>query len=147
MSNVHYSGFPKHLQTKSSLHISICQSKLKHKYLTLDTLYIRKSLNKLQRSGQAWGSKTCKKNNSKILIAIYLCNIYIIQLKFCQSIFKDPWCSGQDIRLLIWRSCVRIPAPIRYFSISFSKMRQDLNKSLKIKSLAYCQSRVRIITL
>mgnify|MGYP006975554667 CR=1 FL=1 len=37
-SNVHYSGFPKHLQTKSSLHISICQSKLKHKYLTLDTL-------------------------------------------------------------------------------------------------------------
>ena len=52
-SNVHYSGFPKHLQTKSSLHISICQSKLKHKYLTLDTLYIRKSLNKLQRSGQA----------------------------------------------------------------------------------------------
>ena len=39
-SNVHYSGFPKHLQTKSSLHISICQSKLKHKYLTLDTLYM-----------------------------------------------------------------------------------------------------------
>ena len=38
-SNVHYSGFPKHLQTKSSLHISICQSRLKHKYLTLDTLY------------------------------------------------------------------------------------------------------------
>ena len=39
-SNVHYSGFPKHLQTKSSLHISICQSKLKDKYLNLDTLYL-----------------------------------------------------------------------------------------------------------
>ena len=39
MSNVHYSGFPKHLQTKSNLHISISQSKLKHKYLSLDTLY------------------------------------------------------------------------------------------------------------
>ena len=39
MSNVHYSGFPQHLQTKSNLHISISQSKLKHKYLPLDTLY------------------------------------------------------------------------------------------------------------
>ena len=39
MSNVHYSGFPKHLQTKSNLHISISQSKLKHKCLPLDTLY------------------------------------------------------------------------------------------------------------
>ena len=39
MSNFHYSGFPKHLQTKSNLHISISQSKLKHKYLPLDTLY------------------------------------------------------------------------------------------------------------
>ena len=38
MSNVHYSGFPKHLQTKSNLHISISQSKLKHKCLPLDTL-------------------------------------------------------------------------------------------------------------
>ena len=35
MSNVHYSGFPKHLQTKSNLHISISQSKLKHKHLPL----------------------------------------------------------------------------------------------------------------
>ena len=41
MSNVHYSGFPKHLQTKSNLHISISQSKLKHKYLPLDTLYFK----------------------------------------------------------------------------------------------------------
>ena len=40
MSNVHYSGFPKHLQTKSNLHISISQSKLKHKYFPLDTLYV-----------------------------------------------------------------------------------------------------------
>ena len=38
MSNVHYSGFQKHLQTKSNLHISISQSKLKHKCLPLDTL-------------------------------------------------------------------------------------------------------------
>ena len=38
-SNVHYSGFPNHLQTKSDLHISILQSKLKHKFLPLDTLY------------------------------------------------------------------------------------------------------------
>ena len=38
MSNFHYSGFPKHLQTKSNLHISISQSKLKHKCLPLDTL-------------------------------------------------------------------------------------------------------------
>ena len=37
-SNVHYSGFPKYLQIKSNLHISISQSKLKHKYLPLDTL-------------------------------------------------------------------------------------------------------------
>jgi hypothetical protein len=41
MSNVHYSEFPKHLQTKSNLHISISQSKLKHKCLPLDTLYHR----------------------------------------------------------------------------------------------------------
>ena len=40
MSNVHYSGFPKHLQTKSNLHISISQSKLKHKCLPLDTMYL-----------------------------------------------------------------------------------------------------------
>ena len=40
MSNFHYSGFPQHLQTKSNLHISISQSKLKHKYLPLDTLYL-----------------------------------------------------------------------------------------------------------
>ena len=40
MSNFHYSGFPQHLQTKSNLHISISQSKLKHKYLPLDTLYM-----------------------------------------------------------------------------------------------------------
>ena len=50
-SNVHYSGFPKHLQTKSSLHISICQSKLKHKYLTLDTLYL---VIYLQRRWEFW---------------------------------------------------------------------------------------------
>ena len=37
MSNVHYSGFPKHLQTKSNLHISISQSKLKHKCQPLDS--------------------------------------------------------------------------------------------------------------
>ena len=40
MVNVHYSGFAKHLQTKSNLHISISQSKLKHKCLPLDTLYV-----------------------------------------------------------------------------------------------------------
>ena len=33
------SGCPKHPQTKASLHIYICQSKLKHKCLPLDTLY------------------------------------------------------------------------------------------------------------
>ena len=38
--NVHYSGFPNHPKTKSSLNISICQSKLKHKCLPLDTLYL-----------------------------------------------------------------------------------------------------------
>jgi hypothetical protein len=37
-SNVHYSDFPNHLQTKSNLNISIPQSKLKHKCLPLDTL-------------------------------------------------------------------------------------------------------------
>ena len=37
-SNVHCPGFPNYPQTKSSLHISICQSKLKHKCLPLDTL-------------------------------------------------------------------------------------------------------------
>jgi len=50
MSNVHYSGFPKHLQTKSSLHISVSQSKLKHKCLPLDTLYVATSLKKPRRS-------------------------------------------------------------------------------------------------
>jgi hypothetical protein len=38
--NVHYSGFPNHPKTKSSLIIYICQSKLKHKCLPLDTLYL-----------------------------------------------------------------------------------------------------------
>ena len=33
-----YSEFPNQLETKFSLHISICQSKLKHKCLPLDTL-------------------------------------------------------------------------------------------------------------
>ena len=53
MSNVHYSGFPKHLQTKSNLHISISQSKLKHKCLPLDTLYVKMNLkiNYSQRMG------------------------------------------------------------------------------------------------
>ena len=37
MSNVHYSEFLKHLQTKSNLHISISQSKLKHKCQPLDS--------------------------------------------------------------------------------------------------------------
>ena len=41
MSNVHYSGFPKHLQTKSNLHISISQNKLKHKCLPLDTQFLQ----------------------------------------------------------------------------------------------------------
>jgi hypothetical protein len=44
MSNVHYSEFPKHFQTKSNLHISVSQSKLKHKYLSLDTLCFIKIL-------------------------------------------------------------------------------------------------------
>ena len=39
-SNVRYSGFPNYLQTKSRLHISICQSKLKDECLPLDTLYM-----------------------------------------------------------------------------------------------------------
>ena len=38
-SNFHYSGFPNHPQTKSSLNISICQSQLKRKCLPLDTLF------------------------------------------------------------------------------------------------------------
>ena len=38
-SNVRYLGIPNYLQTKSNLHISICQGKLKHKCLPLDTLY------------------------------------------------------------------------------------------------------------
>ena len=38
-SNFHYSGFPNHPQTKSSLNIFICQSKLKRKCLPRDTLY------------------------------------------------------------------------------------------------------------
>jgi hypothetical protein len=38
-SNFHYSEFPNHPQTKSSLNISICQSKLKRKCLPCDTLY------------------------------------------------------------------------------------------------------------
>ena len=37
-SNVRYLGIPNYLQTKSNLHISICQGKLKHKCLPLDTL-------------------------------------------------------------------------------------------------------------
>ena len=30
------------------------------------------------------------KNDSKILITIYLCNIYIMKLKFCFSTIMDP---------------------------------------------------------
>ena len=41
--NVRYSEFPNHLQTKSSLHISICQSELKHKCLPLDTLQVMRT--------------------------------------------------------------------------------------------------------
>ena len=37
--NVRISGYQNHTQTKSSLHICICQSQLKHKCLLLDTLY------------------------------------------------------------------------------------------------------------
>jgi hypothetical protein len=39
-SNFHYSGFPNHPHTKSSLNISICQIKLKRKCLPRDTLYL-----------------------------------------------------------------------------------------------------------
>ena len=46
-SNFHYSGFPKHPQTKSSLNISICQSKLKHKLLPPDTLYNAKNVEQI----------------------------------------------------------------------------------------------------
>ena len=44
-SNVRYSRYPNHLQSKSSLHISILQSKLKHKCLPLDTLQLQSTIN------------------------------------------------------------------------------------------------------
>ena len=65
--NVHYSEFTNHPKIKSSLNISICQSKLKHKCLPLDTLYWlmispnifeKKGILKIFQLVFLWGVKT-----------------------------------------------------------------------------------------
>ena len=99
MSNVHYSGFPKHLQSKSNLYISISQSKLKHKCLRLDTLYTEG-----QKSPISLSKKTTKRGEGSEIAEFWDDILYGLHLNRASNRTRN-WAISKQ---LILRGCLNI---------------------------------------